>query len=88
MNKSNKVFDMTAQNVYMIVCATAERAGVGAIRPHDLRRTCAKQMRAGGAKIEQISVTLGHADIKTTERYLGTALELDPGQAATDHIKL
>lgn len=47
------------------------------VTPHDLRRTAAKLMLDGGAPIEQISLILGHADIKTTQRYLGVALDWD-----------
>lgn len=46
------------------------------IAPHDLRRTFAKLARSGGANIEQIQIALGHASVVTTERYLGTALDL------------
>jgi hypothetical protein len=46
------------------------------LRPHDLRRTCAKLCRAGGGDLEQIQLLLGHASIQTTERYLGTRQNL------------
>ena len=42
------------------------------LRPHDLRRTCAKLCRAAGGDLEQIQLLLGHASVQTTERYLGT----------------
>lgn len=49
------------------------------LRPHDLRRTCAKLCRKHGGELEQIQVLLGHASIETTERYLGTKQDLvDP----------
>lgn len=54
---------------------------------HDLRRTLAQLMRRAGAPIEQIQFTLGHAGIKTTERYLGGAIELEMGKAAVDLIQ-
>ena len=41
------------------------------ITPHDLRRTFAKLAHQGRAPLEQIQISLGHASIQTTERYLG-----------------
>jgi site-specific recombinase XerD len=41
------------------------------IAPHDLRRTFAKLAHKGHAPLEQIQLSLGHASILTTERYLG-----------------
>lgn len=46
------------------------------VRPHDLRRTCAKLCRKHGGELEQIQILLGHASIQTTERYLGTKQDL------------
>lgn len=40
----------------------------------------------GGAAIEQISINLGHANIQTTERYLGVNLDLQ--NAPSDCIDL
>ena len=42
------------------------------IAPHDLRRTCAKLCRENGGRLEDISSLLGHAQIATTQRYLGS----------------
>ncbi len=47
------------------------------LAPHDLRRTCAKLCRKAGGNLEQIQLLLGHASVATTERYLGTELDLD-----------
>ena len=47
------------------------RVGPGPITPHDLRRTFAKLAHLGRAPLEQIQISLGHASIQTTERYLG-----------------
>jgi len=47
------------------------------IKPHDLRRTCAKLCRKAGAELEQIQLLLGHASIATTERYLGAQQDLE-----------
>ena len=42
-----------------------------AVRPHDLRRSFARLAYENHAAIEQLSITLGHASIATTERYIG-----------------
>jgi integrase len=42
------------------------------LAPHDMRRTFAHLARKADPPIEQIHLTLGHASIQTTERYLGT----------------
>jgi len=51
--------------------------GFDALAAHDLRRTYAKLSRKGGADLEQIQLSLGHASLTTTERYLGSALDLE-----------
>jgi integrase len=56
------------------------------LRPHDLRRTCAKLCRSGGGELEQIQLLLGHASIQTTERYLGTRQNL--ADAPNDRLGL
>ena len=42
-----------------------------AVRPHDLRRSFARMAYENHAAIEQLSITLGHSSISTTERYIG-----------------
>jgi len=54
------------------------------VAPHDLRRTYARLAYEGGAKVEQIQITLGHSSLATTERYLGIALNID--DAPCDHL--
>ena len=56
------------------------------LAPHDLRRSYAKLAYKGGAELDQIQLTLGHANIGTTQRYLGAELELH--NAPGDHIGL
>jgi integrase len=53
-----------------------EEIGV-ALQAHDLRRTCAKLCRKHGGALEQIQLLLGHESVQTTERYLGTTLDLE-----------
>ncbi|MBE0465352.1 tyrosine-type recombinase/integrase [Vreelandella alkaliphila] len=40
------------------------------LAPHDLRRTCATDLREAGMSMREIQVVLGHASVVTTERYV------------------
>jgi integrase len=62
---------MTAQGIYNMV-----RGYLPGIACHDLRRSFAKLAHKGGAALEQIQLSLGHASIKTTEVYLGVSQNL------------
>jgi len=66
---------MSSQAVYNVVHESASAAGLD-VAAHDLRRTFAKLAHKGGAALEQIQLSLGHATIQTTERYLGVAQDL------------
>jgi site-specific recombinase XerD len=59
------------------------------LAPHDLRRTFAKLAHKGGAPIDQIQLSLGHASLVTTEVYLGVDqnLEQAPGDVLGLSIK-
>jgi len=66
---------MTAQGIYNAVNEYAAPLRL-TVHPHDLRRTFAKLAHKGSAPIEQIQLSLGHASIQTTERYLGVQQDL------------
>jgi len=76
---------MTPQSVFMTVQSYARQVGIQAA-PHDLRRTFAKLAHRGRAALEQIQLSLGHATILTTERYLGVRQDLN--DAPCDHLGL
>jgi site-specific recombinase XerD len=65
--------------VRLIVGHYAQLAELGQLAPHDLRRTHAKLARQGGASLEVVSASLGHASVSTTQRYLGTCESADAG---------
>ena len=69
---------MSSQAIYDVIVLYSQIlfGDEGAIAAHDTRRSYAHLALKGGAKIEQISLTLGHASIATTERYLGVQLDL------------
>jgi len=53
--------------------------GIPDLNPHDLRRTFARLSREGGAPLETIQHSLGHASLKTTELYTRTGEECNAG---------
>ena len=57
-----------------------------AVTPHDMRRTFAQLARKAHSSLEQIQLSLGHSSVQTTERYLGTRLNL--ADAPSDRIRL
>jgi site-specific recombinase XerD len=67
---------MTAQAVADVVREYADLCEFDALAAHDLRRTFAKLAHKGGAGLDQIQLSLGHASIRTTERYLGVEQDL------------
>lgn len=66
---------MTAQAIRDVVKEYADGLGYQ-VAAHDLRRTFAKLAHKGGSGLDQIQLSLGHASIKTTERYLGVTQNL------------
>lgn len=66
---------ITPQGIRNVVNYYGKLLGVG-LAAHDLRRTYAKLAKNGGAGLDQIQLSLGHASIQTTERYLGIAQDL------------
>ena len=87
VNKSDRVLDnvISPQSVFIVVKGYGVDLGVP-IKPHDLRRTFAKLAHVGHAALEQIQLSLGHASVLTTERYLGVRQDLT--DAPCDHLGL
>jgi site-specific recombinase XerD len=76
---------ISAESIAKIVRGYGIDLHVG-ITPHDLRRSYAKLAHRGRAPLEQIQLSLGHASIQTTERYLG--IRQDLADAPCDHLGL
>jgi|SRR5579871_1909707 len=84
-NKKHIVGDvLLPQNIWEAVQKYARKIGVLHLAPHDLRRTFAKLAHKGRCALEQIQISLGHASIVTTERYLGVRQDLQ--DAPCDHL--
>lgn len=67
---------MTPQAIRDIIKQYGAAIGLPELAAHDLRRTWSKLARKGGADLKQISLSLGHLSVKTTERYLGEEQDL------------
>lgn len=74
---------MSAEGIRLRCQAIGRRAGLGPVRPHDLRRTFVRLADEGGASMSQIRLTVGHRSIQTTQGYLGG---LDFDHPVADHI--
>jgi len=77
INKADRLVGdrMTPQSIFEIVERYSRLLGVR-VAPHDLRRTFAQLAHRGQAPVEQIQLSLGHASLQTTERYLGVKQDL------------
>jgi integrase len=64
------VFGVTT-SVKRAFAGACRDAGITGLRFHDLRRTAATRLHRDGMPIGEISRILGHADPKTTYRYIG-----------------
>ena len=78
LDKGGRVIgdSMAARSIFQIVHGAGARIGVPNLAPHDLRRTFAKLAHQGKSALEQIQLSLGHASVTTTERYLGVRQDL------------
>jgi integrase len=77
---------ITPRGIFQMVQRFGSVIGVPQLAPHDLRRTFAKLAHKGRSGLEQIQLSLGHASITTTERYLGVRQDLT--DAPCDHLGL
>jgi len=78
VKSENKVFDVSYSTTYRMV-KDAGKMVHASLRPHDLRRHTATQASRSGIPLEIVSkVILRHANISTTQRYLGA---IDPSEA-------
>jgi len=87
VNRGDNVWGdgISSQAIWKVVDEYAQDLGLD-VAPHDLRRTYAKLAHKGGSGVDQIQLSLGHASIKTTERYLG--VEQDLTDAPGDRLGL
>jgi integrase len=63
----------------------APSSGPNCLAPHDLRRTAARNAFDNGASLPQVQAMLGHSDVKTTMRYIGSVEDDD--NTAVDFVR-
>lgn len=67
----DRIFSISYTTAYRMVVRRGAELGVK-LKPHDLRRHAATQASRDGVPLEMVSkILLRHADIATTQRYLG-----------------
>jgi len=77
MKPDDRIFPITYGAARKIVKKAGEIVGVP-LRPHDLRRHAATYASRAGTPIEIVSkVILRHANLSTTQRYLGKVSDLE-----------
>ncbi len=78
LSRSGKPLDR--HRAFRIVRQAARAAGLRQeVHPHTLRHSCATHLLLGGGDLRAVQEFLGHADLRTTERY--THVEVDELQA-------
>jgi integrase len=76
-NPEDRIFSISYEATRMVVAKSGKMVGIQ-LRPHDLRRHSATYASRSGVPIEIVSkVILRHANLSTTQRYLGTISDVE-----------
>jgi len=74
---ANRIFPISYEAARAMVSKSGKMVGIK-LRPHDLRRHAATYASRSGVPIEIVSkVILRHANLSTTQRYLGTISDVE-----------
>ncbi len=63
------LLELTYEAIYRQVRELGDRAGIGSVSPHDLRRTACTLLLAAGVKPHLVQRQMRHSDFGTTQRY-------------------
>lgn len=72
-------YGISDDGIWRIVGDAAEKAGIGHVAPHDLRRSVAGALNESGVPIEKISRLLRHSNVAVTERYINRLPKANEG---------
>jgi integrase/recombinase XerD len=76
-NPEDRIFPISYEAARMMVAKAGAMVGIR-LRPHDLRRHSATYASRSGVPIEIVSkIILRHANLSTTQRYLGTISDVE-----------
>jgi integrase/recombinase XerD len=74
-SRQNKSSLLDDRSIRALCFEAGKRAGIGRrVHPHLFRHACATHMLDAGADLRTIQVLLGHADIRTTAKYLHVSI--------------
>jgi hypothetical protein len=88
LNKAGRLThaSLSATCIWFVVRKYRARAGLPHLAPHDLRYSYASWRARAVRRWNRSNYSLGHASIRTTERYLGLQQDLTDGPC--DHLNL
>jgi len=65
----DRIFRGSPGNIWTMLRQASFAAGISPVSPHDLRRTYATNLLAGGVSLPRVQALMGHASPKTTAAY-------------------
>ena len=84
----DRIFPISYEGARVIVAKAGKLVGIK-LRPHDLRRHSATYASRSGVPIEIVSkVILRHANLSTTQRYLGDHQRCGSYQVDREHLRV
>ena len=81
VHKTGKVgASLSPMGIFAIVRKYGAMIGIADLDPHDCRRSAGRLMYQATKDVVKVQLILGHADTKTSLRYIGAQLDLSPAE--------
>ena len=86
--KSGRISEdgLSTEGIRHVVVQAATMAGLGAVAPHDLRRSVAGALQEAGVTVDVISRLLRHGNVAVTERYLSRLPQRNEGGVLMEQL--